>query len=108
MRLGVPKETLEGERRVAATPESVKKLKSMGFSVSIERGAGAGSGYTDDAYEAAGASLADAKAIWGESDVLVKIRPPTSPETDILKEGATLVSLLQPERDDTLLGRLEP
>jgi H+-translocating NAD(P) transhydrogenase subunit alpha len=108
MRLGVPKETIEGERRVAATPESVKKLKAMGFSVCIERGAGAESGYTDDAYEAAGASLApDAKTVWGESDVLVKVRPPTPPETDILREGATLVSLLQPERDDTIVARIE-
>jgi NAD(P) transhydrogenase subunit alpha len=72
MRLGVPKETIEGERRVAATPESVKKLKAMGFSVCIERGAGAESGYTDEAFEAAGAALApDAKTIWSESEVIV-------------------------------------
>lgn len=106
MRLGVPKETLEGERRVAATPDSVKKLRSLGFSVCVERSAGAGSGYTDDAYEAAGASLADAKSVWGESDVLIKVRPPTAAEIGSLREGATLVSLVQPERDDAITERL--
>lgn len=108
MRLGVPKETLEGERRVAATPESVKKLEGMGFVVYIERGAGAESGYTDDAYEAAGATLAaDAKTIWGESEVVIKVRPPAPAETDLLREGATVVSLVQPERDDGILERFK-
>ncbi len=106
MRLGVPKETLEGERRVAATPDSVKKLLGLGFEVCVERGAGAGSGYTDDAYEAAGASLADAKSVWGESDLVVKVRPPTADEITSLKEGAALVSLVQPERDDAIVQRL--
>ncbi|MBN9164590.1 MAG: NAD(P) transhydrogenase subunit alpha [Myxococcales bacterium 68-20] len=102
MRLGVPKEIYAGERRVAATPESVKKLRAMGLDVVIERTAGTGSGYTDEAYEAVGATMADAETVWGESDVVIKVRPPSHPEVAKIKDGAMLVSLLQPERDDAL------
>jgi NAD(P) transhydrogenase subunit alpha len=102
MRLGVPKEIYAGERRVAATPESVKKLRGMGLDVVIERTAGTGSGFTDEAYEAAGATLVDAQAVWGESDVVIKVRAPSHPEIAKLKEGAMLIALLQPERDEEL------
>jgi H+-translocating NAD(P) transhydrogenase subunit alpha len=102
MRLGVPREIYGGERRVAATPESVKKLRGMGLDVVVERSAGTGSGYTDEAYEAAGATMADAAAVWGESDLVIKVRAPSHPEVAKVREGALLVSLLQPERDDAL------
>ncbi|MBX3222614.1 MAG: Re/Si-specific NAD(P)(+) transhydrogenase subunit alpha [Labilithrix sp.] len=102
MRLGVPKEIYAGERRVAATPESVKKLRGMGLDVVIERGAGTGSGYTDEAYEAAGATMADVQSVWGESDLVIKVRPPSHPEVAKINTGAMLVSLLQPERDEAL------
>jgi H+-translocating NAD(P) transhydrogenase subunit alpha len=104
-RVGVPKESLEGERRVAATPESVKKLRALGFSVCVERSAGAGSDYTDEAYEAAGATLGDATSVFG-SDVVLKVRPPTADEIAMLAEHATLISLVMPERDDAITGRL--
>jgi H+-translocating NAD(P) transhydrogenase subunit alpha len=106
MRLGVPKESLEGERRVAATPESVKKLRASGFEIDVERGAGAESGYSDEAYETAGAALVDTKTVWTESDLVMKVRPPTASEIALLKEHAILVSLLQPERDDNIVERL--
>jgi NAD(P) transhydrogenase subunit alpha len=102
MRLGIPKETCAGERRVAATPESVKKLRGMGLEVVVERSAGAASGYTDEAYEAAGAALVDDAAAWAESDVLVKVRAPSHDEVAKIKVGAMLVALLQPERDEQL------
>jgi H+-translocating NAD(P) transhydrogenase subunit alpha len=105
MRLGVPKESLDGERRVAATPESVKKLRALGFTVCVERSAGAGSDYTDEAYEAAGATLGDAKSAFG-CDVVLKVRPPTADEITALAEHATLISLVMPERDDAILERL--
>jgi NAD(P) transhydrogenase subunit alpha len=80
----------------------VKKLREMGFaSVVVERGAGAGSGYADDAYVAAGAELVDAATAWS-ADVVIKVRPPLHEETPKLGEGSTLVSLLQPERDEEL------
>lgn len=101
MRLGVPKEIYAGERRVAATPDSVKKLREMGLDVVIERSAGTGSGYTDQAYEAAGATLSDSGTVW-ESDLVIKVRPPAHAEVAKLKEGALLIALLQPERDEEL------
>ncbi len=106
VRVGVPKESAAGERRVAATPDSVKKLLGLGFTVTLERGAGASSGLEDAAFEAAGASLGDAADVWGKSDIVVKVRPPSHEEVAQLREGALLVSLLQPERDEALPGLL--
>ncbi|MBX5481841.1 MAG: Re/Si-specific NAD(P)(+) transhydrogenase subunit alpha [Myxococcaceae bacterium] len=98
MRIGVPTETAHGERRVAATPESVKKLRELGFEVQIERGAGLPSGFSDDAFAQAGAALVDRDAVWKASDVIVKVRPPSLEEAKSAREGATLISLVQPER----------
>ena len=80
----------------------MKKLLALGFEVRVERGAGLGSGIDDAAFEGAGASLGDAADVWGASDVLVKVRPPSHEEVGKLREGALLVSLLQPERDEEL------
>jgi H+-translocating NAD(P) transhydrogenase subunit alpha len=98
--LSIPRETLPGERRVAATPESVKKLKGRGLSVRVERGAGAGAGLSDEAYAAAGAEVVD--SVWADSELLVKVRPPTLEECARLREGAVLVSLVHPERQPGL------
>jgi NAD(P) transhydrogenase subunit alpha len=102
VRVGVPKESAAGERRVAATPESVKKLVAAGFAVTVEHGAGIASGIDDAAYEAAGASLGDEADVWTTADVVAKVRPPSHPEVRRLREGSLLVSLLQPERDEEL------
>jgi NAD(P) transhydrogenase subunit alpha len=103
IRIGVPREILPGERRVAATPESIRKLRDLGFEVQVEKGAGADSGIPDDAYVAAGAALADtADALWKASDVIVKVRPPTPEEASRARPGTTLISLLQPERNPEL------
>ena len=96
MKIGVPKETVQGERRVAAVPETVGKLKAAGFEVVVEAGAGAGADISDEAYEAAGASIArDAEAALG-ADVVFKVQAPTSAEVAKLKPGGILVSFLQP------------
>ena len=100
-KLGIPRESLEGERRVAATPDSVKKLVASGFTVTVERGAGLASGLPDPSYEEAGASLGTAAEVWAQ-DVITKVRPPTHAEISLLREKALLVSLLQPERDEQL------
>ncbi len=102
MRIGVPRESAALERRVAATPESVKKLVALGFEVAVARGAGMDAGCTDEAYAAAGASLVDQALALGQSDVVVKVRPPSPEEVAQLREGALLVSLLQPERNPDL------
>jgi NAD(P) transhydrogenase subunit alpha len=109
MRIAIPHEALAAERRVAASPDSVKKLIAMGFSVSIESGAGVAACYTDAAYAAAGATVvADPKALYADAAVLLKVRPPheragLGHELDLLPEGATVLSFLYPARNQALL-----
>ena len=74
--IGVPKETLRGEKRVAATAESIKKFIERGIAVRVEPGAGVDAGITDEAFTAAGATLGNA---W-DCDAVFKVRPPTSDE----------------------------
>ncbi|MBJ6763818.1 Re/Si-specific NAD(P)(+) transhydrogenase subunit alpha [Myxococcaceae bacterium JPH2] len=102
IRIGVPTETVPGERRVAATPESVKKLRELGFDIQVEPGAGLASNIPDEAFVRAGATLAPREQVWGASDVLVKVRAPSPEETARVREGATLIAILQPERHPEL------
>ncbi|KVE39819.1 Re/Si-specific NAD(P)(+) transhydrogenase subunit alpha [Burkholderia sp. TSV86] len=95
MHIGVPAETRANEARVAATPETVKKYVAGGHRVTLERGAGVGASFPDDAYAAAGAELADAPAALG-ADLVLKVQAPTEAETAHLKRGATLVGMLEP------------
>ncbi|MCA9544507.1 MAG: NAD(P)(+) transhydrogenase (Re/Si-specific) subunit alpha, partial [Myxococcales bacterium] len=106
MRLAVPKERAEGERRVAATPDTVRKLVKLGFEVRIEAGAGEGARYPDASYAAAGAQVVDPQAVWAEADLVLKVRPPALDEVDLLREGATLISFLYPTDNEPLLKRL--
>ena len=105
MRIGIPKEVLNGERRVAATPDTVKKMIKMGFEVSVEAGAGALANYPDQMFIAAGASItSEVDSLWSSSDLICKINPPQvrsdgSHEADSLADGGTLISLLFPEQN---------
>jgi NAD(P) transhydrogenase subunit alpha len=101
VRIGVPKETLPLERRVAATPESVKKLVDLGLELVIERSAGLASGFSDAAYEAAGGKIVDRADALG-ADVVVHVRPPTAADIAMMKAGAINVSHVQPERHPEL------
>jgi NAD(P) transhydrogenase subunit alpha len=94
MRVGVPKETAPGERRVALVPEVVAKLKSRGLEVLVQRGAGAGALLGDDAFVAAGAQLADDAAEVWRSDVVVTIAPPAPEQVALLGGGRGSNSLL--------------
>jgi len=113
MKIGVPKEIRPGERRVAATPESVSRLQKLGFEVSIETGAGAGAAFPDGEYEKAGASIApNAAALWSSADVVLKVQPPEAisgggHEADLLREGCVLVSFFWPARNAELIERLK-
>lgn len=109
MRVSIPREFLPGERRVAATPESVKKLISMGFEVCVERSAGDGASLPDRLYEEVGATLVDDP--WSGADVVLKVRPPSERpdgrhEADLVPEGATLIAFLWPARNTELVERL--
>jgi NAD(P) transhydrogenase subunit alpha len=93
MEIGVPKETADGERRVALVPEAVRKLAGQNHQVAVERGAGAGALIPDAQYESAGARLAD--EVWS-SEVVVKVAPPNPSEIGALNRGGVLIGFLQP------------
>jgi NAD(P) transhydrogenase subunit alpha len=96
MQVGVPKETAEGEQRVALVPEVVGKLKAKGLDVVVQSGAGAGALLPDSAFEEAGARMsADAGEVW-RSDVVVKISPPSEAEVGMLGQGSILIGFLAP------------
>jgi NAD(P) transhydrogenase subunit alpha len=96
MQVGVPKETAEGEQRVALVPEVVGKLKAKGLDVVVQAGAGDGALLPDSAFEEAGARLSsDAAEVW-HSDVVVKISPPSEAEVGMLGQSSILVGFLAP------------
>jgi H+-translocating NAD(P) transhydrogenase subunit alpha len=98
MKLGIPTETVANETRVAATPETVKRLAGSGHhTVLVQAGAGAGANIPDDAYAGAGASLVpDAAQVFGAADIVLKVRAPTADETALLRAGQVLIGLLNP------------
>jgi NAD(P) transhydrogenase subunit alpha len=93
MQIGVPKETAEGERRVAMVPEVVRKLTGKGLEVVVEPDAGAGALIPDAQFEEAGAKLGE--GAW-DADVVVKVAPPSAEETSRLKQDSVLIGFLQP------------
>lgn len=94
MNIGVPAETESGERRVALSPDAVKSLKEKGFEIVVQAGAGEASGFSDDDYRAAGASVDG--DILGTADIVLKVQPPSDAEAARIKPGATLISFLYP------------
>jgi NAD(P) transhydrogenase subunit alpha len=95
MHIGIPRETQEGETRVAATPETVRKYVAGNNTVVVARGAGLAAHYPDDAYEAAGATLAPAVDVLS-ADLVLKVRTPLADELPALKRGAVLAGMLDP------------
>lgn len=113
MKVGIPREVHAGERRVAATPDSTRRLIKLGFEVLIETQAGLEARFTDAAYVEAGATIVpDARALWSQSDLVLKVRPPTDHpslgvhEAELLNFGGRLISLLFPAQSAALLDRL--
>lgn len=100
MQIGIPAETVVGENRVAATPETVKKLISAGHSVVIERGAGVKAAYIDSAYEQVGAKITD-DAYTG-SQIVLKVRAPKGEEIQKLSANTTVVAMFDPYRNTEL------
>ena len=98
--IGVVRETALGERRVALTPETCKKLMVAGADVRIERGVGASAYFSDQAYADAGAQLVDgAAAVLADADLVLCVQPPSADAIAGMKTGATLVGILQPQAD---------
>lgn len=101
MKLGVPKEKVAGEMRVATTPDVVKSLVSKGLQVVVESGAGEGSHYHDDAYVDAGATIADSAAAFA-CDLVAKVRKPTSEEVAQMSDGAVFIGQMEHCESDTV------
>ena len=101
MHIGVPAETVAGETRVAATPETVKKIMAQGHTVAVQSGAGIAASVTDAAYEAAGAQITDAAGALG-AELVLKVRAPSAAELAHMKSGSALVGILNPFDADGL------
>ena len=112
-KIGIPKEIYANECRVAATPDTAKKLQKLGFEVLIESGAGIAANFPDRAYQEAECQiLPNAEALWQEADIILKVRPPEmhpevgKHEVDLLSEGGTLISFIWPAQNSELLEKL--
>jgi len=100
MKLAIPKERQDGETRVAASPETVKKLIGLGLDVTVEAGAGQHASISDADYQAAGATIASGEAeALKDADIVFKVRAPSDEEIGLFKKGAMLAAILNPYDD---------
>jgi len=114
MKIGIPTEVHDGERRVATTPEVASQLiKKLGFEVAIQSGAGVAANFSDSAYSEVGVTVVDdAKKIWNDSDIILKVRAPEfnpdlkTEEVDLLHEGQIIITFLWPAQNPDLLKKL--
>ena len=105
MLIGVPRELLDNESRVAATPKTVQQILKLGFEVIVEHDAGFKASFEDQAFVAAGAKVGDAAQVW-QADIIFKVNAPTDDEIALIKEGATLVSFIWPAQNPQLMEKL--
>ncbi len=105
MKIGIPKESMANETRVAATPTSVVQLKKLGFDVLVESGAGEKASFSDEAYSSAGAAIANTSTVW-QSDIIYKVNPPKDEELAQIRDGATLVSFIYPGQNPDYVEKL--
>jgi alanine dehydrogenase len=106
LKIGVAKEIKTDEYRVALTPAGARELGQRGHDVIVEQGAGAGSAFTDEAYEAAGAQIASVERVWGEAELLLKVKEPIGPEYGRLREGLVIFTYLHIAADEALTHAL--
>jgi NAD(P) transhydrogenase subunit alpha len=105
--IAIVRERRSGETRVAATPDTVKKLKALALDVVVERGAGSNAHFSDRDYEAAGALIApDAASALGNADIVLKVRGPEAGELQQMKKGAAVIGLLAPQTDKELPAQM--
>ena len=103
MKIGIPRESYPGEKRVAMTPEGAEKLIAMGFTVAIEAGAGVGSDYADDSYLEAGVVVQNAEVLWSTADLILKVRSPVDREVAQMPSGSWLISFIWPAQQPELM-----
>jgi NAD(P) transhydrogenase subunit alpha len=107
MQIGVPKEIVDGEHRVATTPEAAKELQKLGFSVAIQAGAGEAANLSDADYTEAGVEvIKSARDLWKGSDIILKVRAPEEKEIKYLKKGQIIISFMAPAQSPELLQKL--
>jgi NAD(P) transhydrogenase subunit alpha len=107
MKIGIPKETHDGEQRVAASILSAKRLIKQGFEVLIESTAGVAASFLDTAYEEVGCKIInDSAELYQQSDIIFKVRPPAGDEISLLKEGTMLISFFWPAQNEELMKAL--
>ncbi|RIK38197.1 MAG: Re/Si-specific NAD(P)(+) transhydrogenase subunit alpha [Chloroflexi bacterium] len=107
MTIGVPREIVDNERRVALVPDTVKRLTADGVRILVEAGAGTSAGFVDSAFEVAGATIVpDARAVYGQADLILKVQKPEPSELALLRSGTTLISFLQPLVNTDLVREL--
>ena len=107
MKIGVPKEIHSGECRVATTPDVAMHLQKLGFSVAVEKGAGEGANFSDEAYAQVGCEIVDgSRELWTTSDLILKVRAPEASEAEWLQPHQTLISFLWPGQNPDLLKKL--
>jgi len=100
MRIGIPTETRAGETRVAATPETVKKMLAAGHAVMVQQGAGAGASIPDADYQTAGATLVSDAEVYAQAEIILKVKSPTEDELAKLAAKTVLIGLLSPFQAD--------
>ena len=106
--IGIPRETADRERRVALTPDGVKKYVAMGITVLVQKDAGKGAHFSDAAYEAAGARIVDETiGIYKYSDLVLKVQKPSKAEIDEMRPGSTIIAFLSPMFDLDLVKHLQ-
>ena len=106
MKIAIPAEADETEPRVAASPDSVKKMRALGAEVLVEAGAGARAGLPDAEYEAAGAGIARGAEVVRDADVILKVRRPTASEAERYKKGALVIGMMDPFGNELALAAL--
>jgi NAD(P) transhydrogenase subunit alpha len=107
LKIGIPREIYPNEFRVAATPDTAKKLQKLGFHVLIQSGAGVQADFNDQTYQDAGCEIIpDAETLWNTGDIILKVRPPQPEEVELLSEGKTLISFIYPAQNKELLEQL--
>ncbi len=106
VRMAVPKEIFSGERRVALDPSVAERFTKLGAEILVQKGAGKGAHFKDEAYDGKARLIDDAATLYAEADIIFKVHPPTLEELDLIREGAVIVSFLQPHRYPDMVRKL--
>ena len=106
MIIGIPKESLTGENRVACSPSSIIALQKLGFTVQVQKSAGVKASFTDEDFSAVNTEIVTKKKCW-QSDIIYKVNPPTLDEIELMKEGSFLVSFIAPAQNPDILSALK-